>query len=53
MFEFLKKKSKKEKLMNRYEDLMAESFRLSKINRKQSDEKYEEAQLVDREISQL
>ena len=53
MLKFFKKKSEKEKLLNQYEALMEESFRLSKTNRNLSDQKFKEAQLIDGKISRL
>ncbi len=41
--EYLKKKTKKEKLLNLYIKAKAEAFRLSKIDRRKSDEKEKEA----------
>ncbi|MEM9896594.1 MAG: Lacal_2735 family protein [Bacteroidota bacterium] len=47
------KKSPKEKLQKKYEKLMKESFELSKVNRKASDEKAAEADQVLKEIDAL
>ena len=44
MFGLFKKKSKKEKLMKQYNQLMKESFELSRTNRKASDAKRKEAE---------
>lgn len=46
MFSFLKRKSQKEKLEEKYKVLMKEWHRLSSINRAASDEKYAEAQEI-------
>lgn len=46
-------KSKEQKLRDKYRILMEESFNLSKINRKASDEKYAEAEAVMVEIELL
>lgn len=46
-------KSKEQKLRDKYKKLILESFRLSKINRKASDEKYAEAEEVMKEIESL
>ncbi|WP_408030681.1 Lacal_2735 family protein [Tenacibaculum xiamenense] len=53
MFSFFKKKSKKEKLQAKYEKLLSEAHKLSTINRKLSDEKVYEADLVLKEIESL
>ncbi len=46
MFGLFKRKTEKEKLQAKYESLMKDAFRLSKINRTQSDQKYFEADQV-------
>lgn len=46
-------KSKREKLEIKYKDLMAESHRLSTIDRKRSDQKMAEAEEVRKAIDQL
>jgi hypothetical protein len=53
MFSLFKKKSKKEKLEEKFKQLMAEWHKLSTINRAASDQKYAEAQLVAQQISSL
>jgi hypothetical protein len=53
MFGLFKKKSKKEKLQEKYEKLLRESYDLSKTNRKESDKKAYEADLVAKEIEGL
>jgi hypothetical protein len=53
MFGLFKKKSRREKLQKQYENLMEESFKLSKINRKAADTKYAEADVVLRELNDL
>lgn len=46
MFKLFKKKTEREKLLDQYEKLMAESHRLSSNNRAASDQKYAEAQAI-------
>ncbi|MDO7545488.1 MAG: Lacal_2735 family protein [Flavobacteriaceae bacterium] len=53
MFGLFKKKSEKEKLQKRYERLLKESYELSKTNRKESDKKAYEADLIAKEIDNL
>ena len=53
MFGIFKKKSKREKLQEKYEKLLKESYDLSKTNRKESDKKAYEADLVAREMEGL
>jgi len=53
MFGLFKKKTEVEKLNEKYDKLMKESFDLSKINRKASDEKYAEADKIMKEIEKL
>ena len=53
MFGLFKKKTVVEKLNDKYDQLMKESFELSKINRKASDEKYAEADNIMKEIEKL
>jgi hypothetical protein len=53
MFGLFKKKSEKEKLQKRYERLLKESYELSKTNRKESDKKAYEADLIAKEIDAL
>jgi len=53
MFGLFKKKTAVEKLNEKYDQLMKESFDLSKINRKASDEKYAEADAIMKEIEKL
>ena len=50
MFGIFKKKTKAEKLQKKYESLMKEAYKLSKINRTASDEKYFLADKVLKEI---
>jgi hypothetical protein len=50
MFNIFKKKSKSEKLQEKYNKLMSDWHKLSTINRSKSDEKYAQAQLVLQEI---
>tara|TARA_B100000768_G_scaffold60536_1_gene58598 strand:+ start:105 stop:269 length:165 start_codon:yes stop_codon:yes gene_type:complete len=53
MFGIFKKKSKREKLQEKYEKLLKQSYDLSKTNRKESDKKAYEADLVAREMEGL
>lgn len=47
------RKSPKEKLQKKYEKLMQESYNLSKVNRKASDQKVVEAEEILKEINEL
>lgn len=53
MFGIFKKKTKKELLQDKYRKLMEEAHRLSKSNRKRSDDKVFEAEEVMKEIEKL
>ena len=53
MMGLFKKKTEKEKLQQKYEKLMKESFTLSKTNRRASDEKAAEADQVLKRIEAL
>jgi len=53
MFNLFKKKSELEKLQDKYKKLSEEAFKLSKINRQQSDAKQAEAEEVLKEIERL
>ena len=53
MLNIFKKKSKIDKLNKQYEKLMAESHKLSTINRRASDEKYAEANRILDEIEKM
>ncbi len=53
MFGLFKKKSKIEKLEEKFKKLMQEWHNLSTINRSASDQKYVEAQLVGEQINAL
>jgi len=53
MFGFFKKKSKVEKLNEKYQKLQTEAFQLSRTDRKASDLKYAEAEEVLKEIDSL
>jgi hypothetical protein len=53
MLNLFKRKSKAEKLNEKYDKLMEESFNLSKTSRKASDEKFAEAELIMKEIEAL
>jgi len=50
MFRLFKKKTKLKKLQLKYEALMKEAYKLSRINRTQSDQKYLEAEEILKEI---
>ena len=48
MFGLFKKKSKKEKLLSQYSALKEKAFKMSKVNRKESDKiEYEAEQLLE------
>ena len=53
MFGIFKTKSKVDKLQKRYNKLMSECHKVSKINRSESDKIYAEAQEVLNEIESL
>ena len=53
MFWFFKKKSKKERLLEKYNKLLKESYKLSSINRKDSDSKMFEANEILKKIEEL
>ncbi len=53
MFGLFKKKTEEEKLQLEYENLMKESFKLSKVNRSQSDAKVAAAEAVMKKIELL
>ncbi|MGB0777740.1 MAG: Lacal_2735 family protein [Flavobacteriaceae bacterium] len=53
MFGLFKKKSEKEKLHDQYNKLMKEAHELSKINRKQSDQKVYEAEQVMQKLEKM
>ncbi|XMO85527.1 Lacal_2735 family protein [Algibacter sp. AS12] len=53
MFGLFKKKSKKEKLEDKFKKLMNEWHSLSSINRSASDDKYAEAQEIAKQINLL
>ncbi|MEO1009853.1 MAG: Lacal_2735 family protein [Bacteroidota bacterium] len=53
MFGLFKKKSEVEKLQEKYQKLMKEAFDLSKSNRSASDDKYAEADAVQKRIEAL
>ncbi|HSJ69546.1 MAG TPA: Lacal_2735 family protein [Anditalea sp.] len=53
MFGLFNKKSPKDKLQEKYQKLTEEAFTLSKTNRAASDEKYAEAEQVQKEIEAL
>lgn len=53
MFKFFKKKSKKELLMQRYDQLIKEAYKLSHTDRKASNFKQFEAEELMKEIEKL
>ncbi|WP_299683221.1 Lacal_2735 family protein [uncultured Tenacibaculum sp.] len=53
MFKFFKSKSEKQKLEDRYKKLLEESYKLSTVNRKLSDEKAYEADQILQQIESL
>lgn len=53
MFGLFKKKTELEKLQEKYQALMKEAFDLSKINRSASDDKYAEADAIQKKIDSL
>ena len=53
MFGLFKKTTAREKLNKKYDLLMEESYKLSRINRKASDEKYAEAQAILKEMENM
>lgn len=53
MFGLFKKKTEVEKLQEQYQKLMKEAFDLSKTNRSASDEKYAEADKIQKQIETL
>lgn len=53
MFGFFKKKGELEKLQAQYQKLMTEAYELSKINRTESDNKYAEADEIQKKIESL
>ena len=53
MFKLFKKKTELEKLQDQYQKLMKEAFELSKIDRSASDDKYAQADEVQKRIGNL
>ena len=53
MFGLFKKKSKIQILQKKYDSLMEEYHRISKVNRKEADKKFVEAEAVGKEIDAL
>lgn len=53
MFNLFKKRSEIEILQKRYEKLMEEAYKLSSINRAESDKKVGEADLILKQIEEL
>lgn len=53
MFGLFKKKTEKEKLLNKHKKLLKEAFELQSINRRESDQKYLEADALLKKIESL
>lgn len=53
MFGLFKKKTEIEKLQEKFAKLMAESHKLSTVNRSESDKKYAEADEIAKQIERL
>lgn len=53
MFGLFKKKSKIQILQKKYDSLMEEYHRISKVNRKEADKKFVEAEAIGKEIDAL
>ncbi|WP_431135375.1 Lacal_2735 family protein [Psychroserpens mesophilus] len=53
MFGLFKKTSEVDKLQKKYEKLMKEWHALSTTNRSESDKKYAEAEMIQKQIEQL
>tara|TARA_B100000609_G_C16920624_1_gene284129 strand:- start:370 stop:537 length:168 start_codon:yes stop_codon:yes gene_type:complete len=53
MFGLFKKKSKKEKLLSQYSALKEKAFKMSKVNRKESDKIEYEAEQLLKEIDKI
>ena len=53
MFNIFKKKTEKQKLEEKYQKLMKEAFDLSKVNRSASDDKYAEADEIQKQLEKL
>jgi hypothetical protein len=53
MFGLFKKKSERDKLAEKYNKLMQEAFELSKVNRTASDQKYAEADAIQKKMDRL
>ena len=53
MFGLFKKKSKAELLIIKYKKLLKQAHELSTMNRRQSDSKYAEADIIRKEIDKL
>lgn len=53
MFGLFKKKTKRQQLNKKYDQLMEEYYNLSKINRKAADLKYAEAENILKQIDEL
>ena len=52
-FSLFKRKTEKEKLVEKHRQLLEESFKLSKVNRRQSDEKVAEAEALMKKIENM
>ena len=53
MFGLFKKKSKRDQLNDRYKKLMAESHKLSTVDRAKADEKFAEAEKILKELDNI
>jgi hypothetical protein len=53
MFGLFKKETAEEKLEKKRQQLLEESFKISKIDRKKSDEKFAEAEKISEQIAAL
>lgn len=53
MFDLFKKKSEKEKLQGKYYKLLEDAYRLSKVNRIQSDAKLQQADVLMKRIEMM
>ena len=53
MLGLFKKKTEEEKLTKKYDKLMEQSYELSKVNRKASDEKFAEANKIMDQLEKL
>lgn len=53
MFQLFKKKTEKEKLLSKHQELLRESHRLSTVNRAESDKKAAEADALARKLENM